>query len=415
MKILYIAYAASPYGGSEEALGWNLPLAMSQIEGNEVHLITKVEQQDAVRDYLGKHPETKLTVSFCDIPSFYKKVFKGYLYPGRHSIWLKRVTPMVRVLDASRHFDVIHQIAPVEFRSLGRFAHTKALTVAGPQGGAEYAPKSLAKYLRPVAPFELMRKISNWLIVHSPGFRKSYRDFDIHLFANYETQRYLVKHGLEEAVNAIVKTEVGCWSNAWHDHERNSRKIPHILYAGRLIPRKGVELLIDACTELKGVCDFELRIVGEGHLHESLARKIAERGLSNVTLVGGIDHAEMSRQYAWADFFVMPSIRETGGAVLAESMQNGLPLITFNQDGACVALNDTVCQYVPVFSGAHGFAEAMRKWIDCPKSMPSTDAVKQIFSSLTWEKRASYYLVLYSRYLAIRANKNANCNRLLHK
>ena len=75
MRILYIAYAASPYGGSEEALGWSLPLAMSRIEGNEVHLITKVEQREAVEDYLAKHPETRLTVSFCDIPSFYKNGF----------------------------------------------------------------------------------------------------------------------------------------------------------------------------------------------------------------------------------------------------------------------------------------------------------------------------------------------------
>ena len=45
MKILYIAYASSPYGGSEEAVGWNLPLAMSQNLDNDVHLITKIEQK----------------------------------------------------------------------------------------------------------------------------------------------------------------------------------------------------------------------------------------------------------------------------------------------------------------------------------------------------------------------------------
>ena len=405
MRILYIAYAASPYGGSEEALGWSLPLAMSRIESNEVHLITKVEQREAVEDYLAKHPETRFTVSFCDIPSFYKKVFKGYLYPGRHGIWLKRVAPMVQELDANRHFDVIHQIAPVEFRSLGRFTPTKALTVAGPQGGAEYAPKALAGYLRPVASFELVRKLSNWLIVRSPGFRKSYRGFDIHLLANYETQRFLVKHGLREAADAIVKTEVGCWASAWHGHGQDTHEVPHILYAGRLIPRKGVELLVDVCTELKGVCDFELRIVGEGHLHEALARKIAERGLSNVTLVGAVDHATMAEQYAWADFFVMPSVRETTGTVLGEAMQNGLPLITFAQDGACVALNDTVCQFVPVDSGAHGFAEAMRLWVEHPESRPNRDAIRKVFKSLTWEERAHWYMDLYRKHIEIDATR----------
>ena len=77
MKILYIAYASSPYGGSEEAVGWNLPLAMSQNLDNDVHLITKIEQKEAIEDYSSKHPELRLHVYYCDIPSFYKKVYKG--------------------------------------------------------------------------------------------------------------------------------------------------------------------------------------------------------------------------------------------------------------------------------------------------------------------------------------------------
>ena len=69
MKILYIAYASSPYGGSEEAVGWNLPLAMSQNLDNDVHLITKIEQKEAIEDYSSKHPELRLHVYYCDIPS----------------------------------------------------------------------------------------------------------------------------------------------------------------------------------------------------------------------------------------------------------------------------------------------------------------------------------------------------------
>ena len=41
-----------------------------------------------------------------------------------------------------------------------------------------------------------------------------------------------------------------------------------------------------------------------------------------------------------ADFFVMPSVREATGVVLAEAMQNGLGVVTFNQAGATIALND---------------------------------------------------------------------------
>lgn len=398
MKLLYVAYSASPYGGSEEALGWNLPLAMSQIKGNEVFLITKIEQREAIERYLSRHPNTKLCVQYCDIPSIYKLAFKGYFYPGRQGIWLKNIVPLVHYLDEKNHFDVIHQINPVEFCSLGYYIPTQALTVAGPQGGAEYASKPLSKYLRSVELFELIRRQRNWLTCVSKKYRKTYEAFDIHLFANSETQRYLVDNGIKQACHAIIKTEIGCWSDSWQGYiNKEKQSTVHILYAGRLIPRKGVELLVDACAKLKNVCDFELHIVGDGHLRKTLEQKIVKYGLGNVKIIGVVPYDEMAEQYLWADFFVMPSVRETTGTVLAECMQYGLPLITFRQGGACVALDNTVCNYVSVESGLQGLIKAMRQWIEHPELRPSREDVKKVFESLTWEKRAQQYMNLYRK------------------
>lgn len=400
MKILYIAYASSPYGGSEEAVGWNLPLAMSQNLDNDVHLITKIEQKEAIEDYSSKHPELRLHVYYCDIPSLYKKVYKGYLYPGRHDIWLKRVAPMVHDLDGRYHFDVIHQIAPVEFRSLINLGKTDAVKISGPQGGAEYAPKPLDRYLRSVALFEAVRRCSNWIIIHKPSFRKAYRSFDMHLFANEESKQYFIDHGID-ARNDIVKTEVGCWHEAWKDHQRESHAIPHVLYVGRYIPRKGVELLLDACTLLKdqGFTKYELRMCGWGHLEQKLRDEVAQRGLDNVTVLGKIPYTEMAEQYAWADFFVMPSVREATGVVLAEAMQNGLGVVTFNQGGARVALNSKVCRYVDPQAGAQGFADAMHEWAEKPELKPKKHDIEECFKSLTWECRAYYYMSLYRKFL----------------
>lgn len=396
MKILYIAYASSPYGGSEEAVGWNLPLVMSQNQNNEVHLITKIEQKEAIEDYSSKHPELRLHVYYCDIPAFYKKMYKGYLYPGRHGTWLKRVTPMVRKLDRRYHFDVIHQIAPVEFRSLIGLDGTDAVKVSGPQGGAEYAPKPLERYLRPVSLFEAVRRCSNWFIIHKPSFRKAYYSFDAHLFANEESKQYFIDHGIN-AQDDIVKTEVGCWSDAWQEHQREDHDVPHILYVGRYIPRKGVGLLLDACTLLKqqGFTKYELRMCGWGHLEQKLRAEVSRRGLNNVTVLSKIPYTKMSEQYAWADFFVMPSVRETTGSVLAESMQNGLGLIAFNQAGVKVALNSKVCNYVETQDGAEGFAKAMCDWSKHSEMRPSEQDVKACFEGLTWPRKADYYMHLY--------------------
>lgn len=42
---------------------------------------------------------------------------------------------------------------------------------------------------------------------------------------------------------------------------------------------------------------------------------------------------EMEKEYAGADVFIMPSIRETTGTVLLEAMSKGIPVITINKFG----------------------------------------------------------------------------------
>ncbi|MCQ4974626.1 hypothetical protein NE662_10470, partial [Bifidobacterium pseudocatenulatum] len=66
-------------------------------------------------------------------------------------------------LDGRYHYDVIHQIAPVEIRSLINLGKTDAEKISGPQGGAEYPPKPHDRYLPSDALFEAVRRCSNWI------------------------------------------------------------------------------------------------------------------------------------------------------------------------------------------------------------------------------------------------------------
>ena len=49
--------------------------------------------------------------------------------------------------------------------------------------------------------------------------------------------------------------------------------------------------------------------------------------------MGSIPYMEMEKEYADADVFIMPSIRETTGTVLLEAMSKGIPVITINKFG----------------------------------------------------------------------------------
>ena len=50
MNILYIAYSCDPYEGSEDKIGWCVPLQSAQ--NNRVYVITKEEQRENIEKYL---------------------------------------------------------------------------------------------------------------------------------------------------------------------------------------------------------------------------------------------------------------------------------------------------------------------------------------------------------------------------
>lgn len=61
----------------------------------------------------------------------------------------------------------------------------------------------------------------------------------------------------------------------------------------------------------------------------------------HVHCMGSIPYMEMEKEYADADVFIMPSIRETTGTVLLEAMSKGIPVITINKFGGATLLIKT--------------------------------------------------------------------------
>ena len=85
MNILYIAYSCSPYNGSEDKIGWHVPVESAKT--NHVWVITKEEQRPAIEHYLSKHRLENIQFLYVDIPAIYKKLFRSFLYSGRLNIW----------------------------------------------------------------------------------------------------------------------------------------------------------------------------------------------------------------------------------------------------------------------------------------------------------------------------------------
>ena len=115
------------------------------------------------------------------------------------------------------------------------------------------------------------------------------------------------------------------------------KKIPIILFSGRIIKEKGIIELLKACSRLwsKGI-DFNLNIVGEfdtGNRSFIIKDKLEDyiNKKEKVHFLGHIN--DIKSVYSEADIVVLPSWREGLSRTLLEASAMELPIITTNVPG----------------------------------------------------------------------------------
>jgi glycosyltransferase involved in cell wall biosynthesis len=112
---------------------------------------------------------------------------------------------------------------------------------------------------------------------------------------------------------------------------------PLILSVARLVPEKGLDVLVRAAASLADL-DPVVAVVGTGPLGERLRTRAAEAGV-DLRLVGGVPPEAMPPYYAAADVFVLPSIttprvREPWGLGVNEAHCRRTPVVASDAVGA---------------------------------------------------------------------------------
>ena len=136
-----------------------------------------------------------------------------------------------------------------------------------------------------------------------------------------------------------------------------------ILAVGSIVPRKGYDVLVRALARL-GELDWRMTIVGAADRSPqtvaALQAAIVEHGLGHrICLTGPLGTTDLERHYAAADVFVMPSLFEGYGMVIAEAMMRGLPIVCTTGGAAADTAPDTAAIKVPP-GDASALAEGLR-------------------------------------------------------
>lgn len=165
-------------------------------------------------------------------------------------------------------------------------------------------------------------------------FQKYGADPDRIYFAPYEPDYEAIAAVADVAVKAVC-TELQL---------RGDRK--RLIYAGRLVRRKRIDLLIAAFADIADQRpDWDLLIVGQGVEEEKLL------AMAPATLLGGteprirwlpfvVDPDKLVAVYRACDIFVLPSEYEAWGLVVNEAIAAGLAVVASDVVGAAHELVD---------------------------------------------------------------------------
>lgn len=209
------------------------------------------------------------------------------------------------------------------------FLHTPASVVryAAALRGIEWTGSAHAKDIWTTPEWELREKLAscNWLVTCT----KSNRDYLSSLAPEGRVE--LVYHGLD-----LYRFSSPALDRPMRKGDEESDPVV-ILSVGRLVEKKGTDVLLDALAALPATIHWRLVHVGGGPLDGVLRRRAERLGLSDrVVWRGAMTQTELMEEYKAADIFSLASRVANDGDrdglpnVLMEAQSQGLPCVATN-------------------------------------------------------------------------------------
>lgn len=142
--------------------------------------------------------------------------------------------------------------------------------------------------------------------------------------------------------------------------------VPQFITVCRLVPAKGIDILLKGCAELKKRgYPFMLHIIGDGPIRTELEQMAVELDLyDDIIFYGYMLHPEEFMPFF--DIFVLPSRAEAFGSVFAEAALCWLALIGTDVGGISEQIEDGVNGLLVQPENPIALADAMEKMVSDP-------------------------------------------------
>jgi glycosyltransferase involved in cell wall biosynthesis len=409
VRLLISAFACSPRIGSEPTVGWEWSSRLAA--DHDVTLLTHSHFRRDLEQELAARARPRLRIEYHEVP--WLKLDPELAVNSRlyYLVWQISILPRVARLVREQEFDLVQHLTWGSFRLPSFLGFVGRPFILGPVGGGERAPFKLRRSLPPKAKaFELLRDFLIWSGRFDPLLRLAISRADVILAKTRETCLALPASARQRA---IVAHEIGAYGPATESGAPAAQRDElRILFAGRMIPAKGLHLALLALSRLSGDHLLRLYLAGDGPLRASLEAQAARLGVQDrVTFLGMVPRDRFLATYREMDCFLFPSLHDSSGNVVLEALANGLPVICLDLGGPKYFVDDSCAIIVGTRDRtegevAAGLAEAMTKLEAAPAERARlAGGALQRARELTWDHQINRAYALIERQLALTDGK----------
>jgi glycosyltransferase involved in cell wall biosynthesis len=410
-RVLLIAEAANPEWTAVPLIGWSLSRALFDVV--DAHLVTQIRNREAIeklgwregREFTAIDSEAVASPACRIADALRRSIGTGWTvttalsaasyYYFEHLLW-RRFGTAIR----ERRFDVVHRITPLgpTIPSLlaSRCAAAGIPFVWGPINGGVAWPRQFADLQRREGEWLAgLRRAHRWM----PGYRQSRRSAAALIVGSRTTWSEMAGYHDRCVYIPDNGIDTSRFPGRASSHGRSGPL--RVAFVGRLVPLKGVDMLVDAAAPLVRAGRVVLDVVGDGPEMGRLKVQLAEAGLAaGCRLHGWIPHQELAARLSDSDVLALPSIREFGGGVVLEAMALGIVPVVVDYGGPAelvtqgsgfrVALGDRPAMVA-------SFREVLGRLAEDPSPLRAMGAraARRVASWFTWEAKAQQVLEVY--------------------
>lgn len=412
--ILLSAYQCGPGMGSVSQIGWEWYRRLARRV--PLTLVTHIRNRAAL--VAAGAPLAESEILYVDTEWFARPLFllARRIFPNsEHAVFLLSSLDFFlfefmarralrRRQARGQSWELVHVVTPVSPAAVTGLHALRMPLIRGPLNGHVATPSGFP---------DLMREDSAWLYpLRSLGYA-----WDWARGASRRAARILVatratRHALPPSLRkeAIAMPENGVDPTVFRVAPWPLPPSPteplRLLFVGRLIPCKALSLLLEAVARCRQI-PIRLRVVGDGPMRAPWEQRMRELHVEDrVVFVGARSQAEVAEELRETHVFCLPSVRESGGAVLLEAMAVGRPVVAVDWGGPAELVDDEVGRLVPAHDSetvVEGLAETFRSVAADPEAwrLRGLAGQKRAEARYTWEAKIDHALRLYGEVLAV--------------